>query len=289
MISPAAEWLQDGKVPNSIVPVSVSGKVDSKDEYVVLMIATDGERQAERMKWDNLFLKYIKSTMKVTLQGRGKIHNKSHGTYRGFGWSAKYSRNGNASYGRLATKKGVDGRNVSKLHNKVIDEIMYTCDNLNNIIPGVVKKGQSVATALLNHSQEVAPFHQRLTSIHEGLLTGFVCENAYTIDLHVEDDCTYTLIGFPFGRDEINENTDTVFQFAWKEDVNPGEHGMIEIILHQGTCIYYNGYGIIHHQVHTAHNGVDWKGDRIAHWNVVCYSNRRFFDNVMKSFERMTE
>ena len=226
--------------------------------------------------------------MNVTQWGHGKKHHRSHGIFSGFVWSAKYSKNGNTSYGRLSTKRGLDGRNIKKLHGKVINEIVHMCDNLNKVITMVIKKGKSVSSALLRHSVEIAPVKYRLTSFHKGLLTGFICKTAHTLESHVEDDCIYTLIGFPFSSNGFNKvSKDLLFEFMWYKDNISGEYGRIQIFLHQGACVYYNGYGIMHLRVFLGFKFGHNKQPRNC-WNISCYSNGRFYENVMKSFERMT-
>ena len=59
LLCPADEWMINRHPHQHIVPVSVLGKVDSQDEYVLLMLATVSNKSSDQMIWDSIFIKYI--------------------------------------------------------------------------------------------------------------------------------------------------------------------------------------------------------------------------------------
>ena len=87
---------------------------------------------------------------------------------------------------------------------------------LNDIIPGVVKKGQCIINDLVNISQKLGTEpHELLSALHEGMMTGMVCYNAQSGEFHFEKDSAFTFIGIPFGTDDINSMCLFVFEFVW--------------------------------------------------------------------------
>ena len=106
-----------------------------------------------------------------------------------------------------------------------------------------------------------------------------VCNNAQTGEHHFERDCAYTLIGIPFGVEDINTMGKFVFEFVW------GKGKMIKVKLLPGTVLYYSGFGIMHRQI-SLEDGAQTKHD-FKLWNIATYGNKIFYANVMSSLTRI--
>ena len=145
--------------------MSLPGERNTTDEYVMLMMEVKDDKQKNQLPWDGKFTKYLRQTMNLTLEGKGKKHYRIHGKCFDFGWISMYSKTSDASYARLSKKKGVNVRNVRQLHRTLADDIICMCNSLNGVLAGVIKKGQSVTKALLDYSQHVVVGQDKLTSM----------------------------------------------------------------------------------------------------------------------------
>ena len=124
---------------------------------------------------------------------------------------------------------------------------------------------------LSQDSHFIRPFRQ-------GMITGMLCNNAQTGDLHFEKDCSYTLIGIPHGTGGINSSGSFVFEFNW------GTSKFVQIKLTPGTVLYYSGYGIMHRQKSLIDN-CEGKYDH-EFWNLATYTNKSFYSNFMTTMAR---
>lgn len=154
--------------------------------------------------------------MKVTVKRDGSTHYHSLGRFLGFGWMAKYNLKGACAYGKVTRKKGVTWNVLHKLYSDLSPDLHCMTQTLDAIIPGVVKKGQCITLELVKMAKALATeSHEKLDYFKDGMITGMVCHNAQTADLHFEKDCAFTLIGIPFGEDGINVMGHFVFEFSW--------------------------------------------------------------------------
>ena len=217
--------------------------------------------------------------MKKTVKGDGSAHHNTVGNFFGFGWMAKYGLRGDFSYARVAMKKGKTLCDLKRLFTQFYIDLNCMTNMLNDIIPGVVEKGQCIANELKVLSQFFGKkSSERIKSFSKGMILGMVCHNAQTGKFHVEKDCSFTLVGIPFGADGINGNGMFVFEFVW------GIDKFIRIIFNPGTVIYYNGYAIIHRQVELGDQSQSEKDFKF--WNLATYTNKSFYQKAMASFSR---
>ena len=214
------DWLNGDTFPPHLVHMSLSQN-HGPDEYVLVMMAgsqewSTGEGQ---LLWDDNFTTTLERQMNVTVRGDGSKHHQSVGNFFGLGWMAKYEKNGNASYAKVAGKKGADKKLLKKLVEQLEQTFLSMTNTLNNIIPGVVAMGQCIPQALVDISARIGKEdHEKMVSFLEGMVTAFVCKNAQTKQVHFEKDCSFTLIGSPFATDRINTMGEFVFEFEWKQD-----------------------------------------------------------------------
>ena len=102
------------------------------------------------------------------------------------------------------------------------------------------------------------------------------------------------MIVSPLCAEGVNEFISHVFEFTWN-----GAEGMMQILLSQGTILYYSGYGISHRQVSMNGHGNShvcatssnciFGDNQTTFWNLSSYANKRLFDNFMESFRRIRE
>ena len=138
---------------------------------------------------------------------------------------------------------------------------------LDDIIPGLVEKGQFVALELAKLTNNVNSKHfEKISSLPKGMITGMVCNDAQTLQAHTEKDCAYTLCGIPFGEENVNKQGIFVFEFSW----GPGR--IIRVKHVPGTVLYYTGYGIMHRQF-----SLEKPGDKCPNfnfWNINTYGGK---------------
>ena len=279
------DWMTDGQFAEDIVPYSLSDNIGTADDYVVVMMGTNQARSVPVCnQWSERFVEsvehYLNNTVKVT--GNGSKHHHSVGKYFGLGTIAKYGKSGNVSYGPVAHKSGVDEKDRQQVADAIIQDITFMANELNLVISGIVEGGQCITQALIDHSKEIGNKYETISTINQGMVTAYACKNAQTRDFHIEKDCSYTMIAVPWSIPGINSCGSFQFQFKWN---NNG--GVINVKLNQGTVLYYSGYSIMHRQISTMEN-CDGVKDR-QFWNLSTYGNKRFYQNAMKSFQRIMQ
>ena len=274
------DWLEGDKFPSDCYHVSLS-EDHGPDEFVLLMMAGYHSMREEKGQkcWDKQFVNKIQKNMKITVKGDGIVHFKSLGKFFGFGMMAKCNKKGVCSYARVVEKKKAIPKELNMLYQCLCVELQHMAQTLNDIIPGVVKKGQCIINELVNISQNLGTEpHELISALHEGMMTGMVCYNAQTGELHFEKDSAFTFIGIPFGTDDINAMCLFVFEFGW------GEGKFIRVKLIPGTVLYYTGFGIMHRQFSLV-GGDESLQDQF--WNLAVYANKSFYEKSMSSFERI--
>lgn len=274
------DWKTEGKLPEFIVPYSLSKNVGI-DEYVVIMLASNQPKEHKTSSyWSEDFVNCVESNFNKTVKGDGKKHHGSVGTYFGLGTTARYTLNGDTSYGQVAHKSGVDPEVSQHLEEMIMQDIDFMIKELNWIIESIVQGGQCVTQALVDHSLEIGLSSERIPCFNSGMVCAYVCKNAQTNDFHIEKDCSYTMIGVPISAQEINCAGKFQFQFQWNKN-----GGNINVKLQQGTVLYYSGFAIMHRQFSSldkCNDSCDYK-----FWNLSTYGNKRLYENVMKSFNRI--
>ena len=96
--------------------------------------------------------------------------------------------------------------------------------------------------------------------------------------LHIETDCSYTLIVVPLSTNGINGHGDFVFEFLWNRN-----EGMIQLALEKGTVLYYCGYEILHHQISLIDKVYTLNDYNFC--NLSSCGNKHLYDNAMKTFQ----
>ena len=109
-----------------------------------------------------------------------------------------------------------------------------------------------------------------------GIWKTVVTVNAYTKELHTEDDCTSTIIHVPNQEMSMDINT-FHFQFAL------GEKHNIAIALQEGTTIMFCAKLLTHRQTS------DIQSPDCKFINFGCYGNRKLFNHIRRTFIRNTE
>lgn len=161
-----------------------------------------------------------------------------------------------------------------------MDQLTRSSNNLNTKIPNVVSCGLYISTSLCDISKKKSgKCVNTLQQPDYGMASVYVCENAKTKQFHTEMDCAYTMIISPKFHDTVDSNNPFSFQFLCDGEASGGK--IIEILLSQGTTIYYNGYGICHHQTCLQDNSSTKKTN--IFWNISCYTNKRLFDHTIQS------
>ena len=163
---------------------------------------------------------------------------------------------------------------------KIIEsDISFAADELNTILPNIVQCGQYIAKALSKISDDINEPSAKIKLLQEGMVCAYVCLNAQTYISHTELDCAYTMIVSPLCALGLNDYITHAFEFQWN-----GNDNLIEILMTQGSTIYYSGYGISHRQKSLFYSNDTNRGTYF--WNISSYANKRLFDNAMATFRR---
>ena len=107
-----------------------------------------------------------------------------------------------------------------------------------------------------------------------GFAAGFFNVDASTKIFHTEKDCTYTLIAVPSQQGYINSR-DCGICFCFcinREKVLP-------LRMTEKVAFCFSAYLLTHRQEHS--------GSRTGLYNVSAYGNKRFFENVRRSLQRL--
>lgn len=62
-------------------------------------------------------------------------------------------------------------------------------------------------------SNAIGMTSDRIQCFNEGMVCAYICNDAQTFDRHIEKDCSYTMIGSPIAKDNINVMGKFVFEF----------------------------------------------------------------------------
>ena len=150
--------------------------------------------------------------------------------------------------------------------------------------------------------------------------SNWICHNAETQQFHQEKDSSYTIINVPYWDNANNEINDDCkrefrstkrskvseqssmfkhskmsktenknisraqvnFEFQWTSQLETDNDSKkyLSLQMHDGLTLFYSGFACYHRQ-HCRKKG--------EFWNLSCYQNKRFFDNMKKSIERSIE
>ena len=282
MVSDLDDWFLDGVLHGNIIPISLSNGLGI-DDYVINMIASNKENN-HLEGWTDSLVADISTVMNVSVDNRYKtVHHGSIGMYLGFGWTAKYDRHREAgvTYGTFSPKKGICMKTLGHCKDFLVNNLDQFADELNKVIPDILKGGQAILLALVKISQQLCKDlpSNIIQELSQGILCAYVCKNAQTIMVHLEQDCAYTLIAVPLGMHDMNRKSKFVFEFY--SDWGSG----VQIDLKPGTSIYYNGYSLIHRKISLLDLG-EQKHD-YNFWNLSSYGNKHLYDNCVASFKHV--
>ena len=276
ILSDRDKWTINGKLPEHIVTVSISGpRKGSPDEYILLMIASNKTKNvSQESLWSQKFVNCVKLCLKSNMKtGR---HNGSVGCYMGVGTTGKYQKVDGISYGEFSRRDATNIEHFSVLKHILEVDLSFAATELNSVIGGVVQAGQCITRVLINISKEIYEGGGVITSLFDGMLSAYVCENAQTKCIHTEKDCAYTLIAVPCTTNRLCRKGMFVFQFECTSNTT------IQIRLKSGTRLYYSGYGIRHRQISLTDNAQN-KGN-LNFWNLSSFANRDLYSKAMSSF-----
>ena len=135
--------MEGDKFPSDLFHVSLS-EDHGPDEFVLLMMAGYHSMRVEKGQkcWDKHFVNKIQKNMNITVKGDGIVHFRSLGKYFGFGMMEKCNKKAVCSYARVVEKKQAKPKELNMLYQYLCVELDCMAQTLNDIIPGVVKKGQ---------------------------------------------------------------------------------------------------------------------------------------------------
>ena len=203
---------------------------------------------------------------------------KSCGLYYSFGLKGNFGKVGDSSISQYAIK---NGKSIEQqLNSAIIEEMLHRelCDGVNTlerIIPRIRNAISPLIGCAHKLQKEYGDINIRETaSASLGIWKTAIAVNAYTQQLHYEDDCTYTIIHVPNqeGSDWKNRYH---FQFHLDEKLN------IAFVLNPSLTIMFAAPLLTHRQTYDS-TGLDDS----TFISFGAYGNRRLFNHIRKSFMR---
>ena len=246
---------------------------------VILMMCKLPENSATKCKrWgknDHEILKKIK----VSTNSKTHQHHGSGGFHYSFGNKAFYGKINNSSVSQYALKKNTDV-NIGlqeKMEKEFSEDIRYGISNLSKHLPNIKHLISPVLDIAFQMQKEYGDVNLQEVELSElGIWKTVVTVNAFTKELHIEDDCTSTIIYVP--NQETNTDACTFhFQFAL------GEKHNIAIHLKQCTTIMFCARFLTHRQTS------EDMSPKSKFINFGCYGNRKLFNHIRQSFKRNNE
>ena len=179
------------------------------------------------------------------------------------------------SYGKFARKSSADEVEMHNLTHVLKSDLKYACDQINVILPSIIRAGQSITSELVSLSCDICPELCEIEPLHEGLLSGFICWNAQTNDIHCEYDCSYTIIIVSYTVGNLCIGGGYVFEFECNNSCT------LQIVLEPGTVLYYTGFGIMHCQISLIDKGRD--ENKYNFYNLSAYANQDLYSKFIST------
>ena len=270
-------------------------KEKERDVYIVLLVATNKTitkfNKSSHTLSVELVSKLKKNKSPNVQSNHGKKHNKSFGTYFGFGLINKYRIKDGLSFGEFDNSKKTTEKELCHLEDSLRKIFNKLSERLNNCFPGLVNNGNNLISSVIDYgilnsnNSSFTRMIDKNRGLNEKQFSIWVCKNARTEEFHQEIDSSYTLISVPF-QELINQKTSIKtyykFQFRWEKiDIDcPG----IDILLEPGTVLFYNGLCLFHRQVP---NDEGYKSSNFLNFSM--YHNKRLYNSINKSIYRFNE
>ena len=264
-----------------------------KDIYVMLLLVLHPKKNKTTQK-KLLSHEFIKSTNKIKhpnmLSNHGTKHNKSYGKYYGFGLINKYktSKDG-ISFGTFQSLKIKNEDHVNQIESYFRSIFNFTASSLNNFLPKILIAGNHLMKELCSAGRKISN-NTEFNILTDPKLYGknnyystWLCENARTEQFHQELDASYTLIAVPYLNQFLKSKSKSnyKFQFRWNNIDTCSDSKGIDIPLLEGTCLYYNGYGLYHRKIPNDNNY-----PTSTFWNLSMYHNQRLMNCISNSICR---
>ena len=261
--------------PVLVRSVSIVSKSSCADVFAILVFSGFSPRSSQHTSLVPVEVQRDIFNRPPTMVGKGKKHHATYGKMIGHGVTAVYRNKDGASFD-VFRRGGVEDYSNTVI--MLFIDSMSKC--LEEWIPGFTKNGNIIPAILY---QNCSPkWHEKFDLSHFnsicGLFSGWSCFSTQTKKFHQDPDCSYTIIGVPHDDFSAYDNSDFKrgrgsFQFCW----DGIDSNFLELDLTPGTVLYYAGY-TIHHRQNVYDNGY--------FFNVACYHNKRFFDNIKTSISR---
>ena len=266
-----------------------------KDDYIILLLATNPRKSSNLDEYPVFNVDLTASIQKLkhanVTSGQGKKHNRSFGSYYGFGIINKYKVCDGMSFGQFERKKINNMELENQICSNLNSQFTIIMERMNNAIPGIIQAGNDQISSLIDFGRITTTNKKFITEtdpskfIIDKCYSAWLCRNARTELFHQEVDSSYTMIGVPLNVEKLNNgqwNGCYKFQFRWSNIENPNALG-IDIALYEGIGLLYNGFGLFHRQVPACPGFKD-----MNFWNLSMYHNARLFNSISNSINRRT-
>lgn len=240
-----------------------------------------------KMEMNKSFAETIAKTKNnITKKGAANHHN-STGKYYSFGNKGAYKIVNNSSVGQYSNKNITARKYKELLKDAAKDaEQLCACHLLDSVlstqkhIRNMSKLIQPVLSTAYKIQDEIGSVNlKEVESTAGGMWQSSICINAKTTVFHTESDCTYTLCKIPNQTLAHDKNID--YQRMFFIQLNENETIAIPLVLN--LTFVFTGMFITHRQ--HCHDYSNHDGSVFI--NLISYGNKRIFDHIKKSFERV--
>ena len=264
----------------------------STDEYAILLIASNPKLSSDTTKYplfDTKTIKSIQHTRNPNVKSKnGDKHNSSYGNYYGFGIINKYRILDGLSFGKFESKKRSDDELDKLIASNLNQQFSLIVQRLESTLNGCVTSGNDQINSLIKFGRMSTANESFITQTNSSnfminnCFSMWVCQNARTEEFHQEVDSSYTTIGVPITTENQMKSAQSMykFQYRWNPIDNLDSNG-IDIGLHSGMSLLYNGLGLFHRQVPCS---IEYTEKTF--WNLSMYHNYRLFNSISKSINR---
>ena len=259
--------------------------VNEKRSGVILLCICmhDHQKHTTGWEWGIGIYKTITASKNNVIKKKNN-HHQSLGGFYSYGNRGNFGMVNGSSVGQYSHKKFKDDLKsmTSQIRDQAIECI--TCHEFASGVKTLATRVRNVK-ALISPIIDVAYLEQekrgsinlkKTESAELGLWETTVAVNGHTLNFHVEEDASYTVVSVPNQCNDKKRNREYRFIFQLKQQVN------ICMTMKYGLVFMYSGKFLTHRQQCT--NPCAPKEELF--FNLVSYSNKRLYNHIKKSFDR---
>ena len=251
---------------------------------VLFMCKLQTDKYTTEYTWGQKEANILKTCKNNIITGHSH-HFGSSGNYYSYGNRANYGMINNSSVTQYVSKKYSNkertlkaATNAAILDDRASEEMKNGIMALTTIIPNLKEYIAPTLNVIYDIQSTIGDIHMKKTTVSDyGMWQLAVGETCQTSNLHVEDDCTYTIICTPSQDYSAISQSEYNFLFEIKKGVTIG------IKLERGVTLLYSGKYLMHRQMHNE----SIQGESNIFFNFASYGNERLYNHLKASIKRV--